>query len=181
MTRAKQKPATYYRDMILSESKCVVKVEYDVIRILFYGKAAMIPSLKNRKIKGMFLPPDTKGKLQGMTLLFKHAFPRFFSFGVSPVFLYLQLMPGSRVDEDNARASINDWLEPQITTVKRGNNKGKRKDRGWGIGLVQNDKQVNGYQCHSKSLDQETDHTLIVVRDYESVKKNIIDFVGNVS
>lgn len=108
------------------------------VAIKFGGSLAATPSLKNQKVKGTnVLRARPKAQLAAMSYAFNAACPG----GGCPRFdpaqyLVAWIECGARrgaFDEDNVATTIKDWLEPEFI---------RNKNRGWGVGIVKNDKTV---------------------------------------
>lgn len=143
----------------------------EIMHIIFSGKLAALPSLKNSKLPGKnFHCATTAGKLHAMTRLYKHrAGDLKVNFGKKEIYLHVALSKYCKVDEDNAYASIRDWLEPF-----------NKRDRGWGIGIIENDAQITGEAraCHRIGLDLE--NTIITIRPLDLIKDEIERFTQKI-
>lgn len=131
------------------------------IEMIVSGPAARIPSLKNSKLPGKnFLPPSTRRRIEALDILFEQSAleigDKLKRYGETPVFCRVLLGAGNQADEDNAFATIKDWLEPSCKM-----NRGKR--RGWGVGLVADDKQVFGYAIYKSRFGDTSRDTTIAI------------------
>lgn len=151
-------------------SKCFIKSEsYHNplwLTIKLSGPVAQVPALKNEKMHGKgFLRPETKARLAIMTDLFhkacQHKIPQYapkFS-----VFCLIKCAYRKNVfDEDNVATTIRDWLEPKYI---------RNKDRGWGAGVVPNDRTVKIYALKKTKESPDCDITEIYLWPYNIVKK----------
>jgi hypothetical protein len=166
---------------ILVSSKCIVVHKWSQggtqlkVHVEFHGTAAKVPSLKNAKLPGMnFINPKTIARLQAMDILYrdevKHDRP---TFADRPVSCIVILAEGSRCDEDNVFASVKDWLEPSTKQVGR-----KKKDRGWGSGLVYNDSQVIGECIRGSDIGWTQSYTTILVCERALTTECLKNYVG---
>lgn len=145
--------------------------------IRIHGPLANIPGLKNAKMPGKnFLNPLVTGKLAALSRLYFRALSGVPENLRPPVFkgeylwLTVILSDSSKIDEDNGMASIKDWLEP-IVTPKR-----KRK---FGIGLIENDRFVNGVIIKPKIIGaQSTFGTTIKIQLMKDMSENVRNFIG---
>lgn len=175
--RKKLKSVREEYERFLFGSNCHVNILQEVngqqsLQIMFVGALSKIPSLKNSKIPGKnFISNKAQGQLKAMTDLFKHSLcnrtaPKF----DEDIFVSVIIGAGSRVDEDNGFAAIKDWLEPK-----------SKNERGWGIGLVDDDKVITGYAIHGKRIGVEISPTIITVRPYQAHKEVVANFVSRMS
>lgn len=134
------------------------------LRIVIRGLLARVPSLKNGKLPGSnFLNQVTRNKLIALTILYNKTIDRPVTFKKKEILYCCVLLPNkSRIDEDNGYASIKDWLEPSLKA---------EKERGWGIGVVENDKYLTGEARYAERIDVKTECCEIVVRKYSDVKE----------
>ncbi len=151
------------------------------IWIELYGEIAHIPSLKNSKPKFGGIDKKTLARLKAMDIHFQlqlkaHGIPaERINFGSSQVFV--QLITASsyrRANEDNSLTTIKDWLEPHSKIVGSKN----KRARGWGIGLIGDDIQARGFALKAEDLEIHRDHSLVIVRPWESIREKAIDFVS---
>lgn len=150
-------------------SRCSIKSESyknpKFFKISFVGPIADIPSLKNQKVQGTnVLRGESKAKLAIMTDLVYRACefkvpqydPKLAVFCV-----VLCAYRKNTFDEDNVATTIKDWLEPKFM---------RNKNRGWGIGVVPNDRMIRIYAV-KKTKDSPNSHiTEIVLRPYSTMK-----------
>ena len=142
------------------------------VRIEFHKETARIPSLKNSKIPGTnFLNPDTLHRLKAMDALYTLSTriysPTPLSFGDRPVagFLVCSKRP-TRFDLDNCIAAVKDWCEPR-----------SKRNRGWGVGLVEDDSKLNVMAVHAADLGLSLDHSVLVLKDWGSVAPMLSGFL----
>lgn len=164
-------------EVFLTAQLCPARNIPRFIYVEFRGKLARLPSLKNSRIPGTFFNPDTHAKLHAMTILAQREIQRLglvLSFGDVPV--SAMLICGQRntdFDTDNCLASIKDWLEPASKEVG-----GKKKrERGWGIGVVPDDKQITGYALHSEQTVIAHEYSVLIVKPFDDVRESIINLV----
>ena len=152
------------------------------LRMEIHGKAAQIPSLKNRKRHGgrvPFLDPAIKYRIRVLDYLYKKALEEnridSLSWGDTKVALIV-ICAKRKVafDADNVLTTVRDWLEPPIKKY----GKGKGKSRGWGIGLVDNDKTITGLVFTGADLGLKLDSTLIFMRPWAEVQDDIFGYLN---
>lgn len=128
--------------------------------ITFYGKLRNIPSLKNTKIPGTnFTNPDVIARIAAMDIAFQRAAIDPVFFGNSEVYLITVNAQRSRnYDPIGALETVQDWLEPRFKPVGR-----TGRPRGWGIGLIDDDRQITPFTFRSETLGAGVDFTKILV------------------
>lgn len=141
------------------------------------GLLANIPSLKNAKIPGHnFINPDVKNKLAAITSCYlkaaksvEYKFP-----AGQKVFISAIITNKSRADHDNILSSIKDLLEPMVKN---------KKNRQFGLGVVQNDKLANGFILKWKDKGELSEpqgsSTLIVIQQEDSFLSSAINDFSN--
>ena len=150
----------------------------DYFEIELHGEAAKIPATKNSRIpirgNRSILNHSTLGHMQALDALYETREPVYRPyFGKRPVFLLvISCKRSASCDLDNVLVSVRDWLEPSSK------GKGGAKKRGWGIGLVEDDRQITGVCVASSLLGLELDYTRIIIRPMESVRESLINFVA---
>lgn len=164
----------------VTESEMDVSVHHtgDVLRrviITLRGSLAAVPSLKNSKIpRTNFTNPAVMGKIKAMDQLFLSSGEKNLSFGAERVHVLIRLASQGHTDRFNAMETIADWLEPKTKKV------GKR-ERGWGIGLINDDSQVLGFPYRAQDgLDssEADDETRIWVTNWKFVELAACNFVA---
>lgn len=148
----------------VENSEIVVTHLPRVTRIIVHGALAFLPILKNRKITGTakaghsFLAPnpDAMAKIKAMDLLWKSQQARQLSW--TSVGLTIIMADQQRADRISVLETVQDWLEPSSKIVGR-----TKRERGWGVGLVRDDKYIIGH-CY-KSVDLGLSH-----RKYATIK-----------
>lgn len=168
-----KKPKESYRDRLrrfLASSDMRVMPYFDpfdpskltALAITLDGDAAKVPSMKNSKLPGKnFINPEAKARVVGLTTLYRdkasHISARF---GKEPVFLVV--IHGDRktaYDADNALTTIRDWLEP--STKEKG---GTTTQRGWGIGVLDDDRFcVGAMSLQWSQLGRKDNRTQIII------------------
>ena len=207
---AKEKPkyetAAHVRDRVVASSRCEIfssgfyswdgVTVPDYFEIRFTGEAAKIPASKNRRISlksGRSIPNSkTTGYFWAMDSLFQAAslavkaeakhdrFPvpmRWYAPEYKDLSLFVLVISCKRsavCDLDNVLVSVRDWLEPS------GKLKGGKNSRGWGIGLVDDDKHVQGMVVPSKLCGLESEVTRILIRPLECVRPQLTNFLAGV-
>ena len=169
----------------LSDSKCAITIgtragQLERVQIEFIGQVGDIPSLKNSKMPNTnFMNPQTKLRIGVMDILFamgaaKLRFKKRLTFETTPVALLVVCKSRSRnFDPDNVLSTVKDWLEPRYKQVGR-----KRKNRGWGVGIVDNDAQITGICVKDCDLGLKLDKTIIVVRRFNANWNKMQDVIN---
>jgi hypothetical protein len=148
----------------------------DGILIRLAGPVAKIPSLKNQKIKGMnVLRGEAKARLVLATDIVRVAMKRFalptYEENV-PIFCLVRCSyRGRSFDEDNVATTIKDWLEPRYI---------RNHDRGWGLGIVPNDKEVNVFAVKKVKADPDSDITEIYILPLKYILGYRAEFVEKI-
>lgn len=148
----------------------------DGVHIAFRGPAAHFPSLKNQKIKGTnILRSDAKARLMVATnfvMSGMHDFPfKRAKKGQKMFCLILCAYRKNSFDEDNFATTVKDWLEPRII---------RKKDRGWGVGLVENDKDVAVFAVKKTKDWTKFDTTNIFLLPIKSVAMELDSLINAV-
>jgi hypothetical protein len=179
------------RDLLVKKSRIeiVTSDNGDVPQwtyLSFFGPIARIPSLKNSKsafafIKdgrakvGMSKSSISEAWVRAATVLFEKAL---FAAGRKP-FRYDCKVSGfavhgkrsSNFDVDNATTTLQDFLEPREKQV--GSAK-KQFDRGWGCGLVEDDKDVRLFPLLAADFGfSSVETTVVILSPFENVKEHI--------
>lgn len=136
------------------------------------GALAAVPSLKNSKLPGTnYINPKARAKLLALdALYFRATRNRQLSFADERVFM-LGLFGGrSRsFDVDNAVTSLRDWLEPSAKSVGR-----RRRSRGWGVGVVANDRNIVSLGLSAADLSSDKKTTLLVLKRWRDLKPEFV-------
>lgn len=89
-----------------------------------------------------------------------------------PVFCLVKCAYRKNVfDEDNVATTIRDWLEPKFI---------RNKDRGWGAGVVPNDRMVKIYATKKDKQSHDCEITEIYLWPYDLVKENEQLFISSI-
>jgi hypothetical protein len=151
------------------------------IKLELSGPIAHIPSLKNSKLPGRnFINPDTLARLRVMDYVYKQGIMKTglnvpVTFGKDEVALIVVCAKRKvSFDTDNCLATVRDWLEPSTKPV------GKAKSRGWGIGIVDNDRQIRGMALYDKDIGLTLDKSIIVIQRFDKTRDRLTDFVHDV-
>lgn len=173
--------AALIREKYSAGSRVEVEPEYDDrglarLDIRFFGPLSRIPSLKNSKAPGCnFMANDVRQRLGLMDRGYFQTGMQF-TFGSAPVAMIL--VCGHRpnaFDKDNCVNTVQDWLEPRIKVV----GKRKKRDRGWGVGVVDNDKQITSFAFYDHQLNQRLDHTSVTVLRWDLIQDSILQFAAS--
>lgn len=146
-----------------------------LIHIRLKGSVANIPALKNQKIKGTnILRPDPLAKLYLMTHLFAKSVNGLIPYYEKTIPIFCLILSAYRprnFDEDNVTTTVRDWLEPEMM---------RQKHRGWGVGIVDNDKTI--FALGFKKIKDSTgsDVTEIYIRPYADVADRMLDLINRV-
>lgn len=173
----------------LEGAGCGIEVFHDGkaltrIKIEFTGQAAHIPSLKNSKVIGNYVPftnPKVMARLKVMDFVYFKALSHLGirhlpSFGLQPVMMVLVCAKRKvAFDTDNCLTTVRDWLEPRSKLGGRG------KHRGWGVGLVENDRQIRGFVFQDKDLGFKLDRSLLVVQRWTDCADKVSAFVNELA
>ena len=162
----------------IRQSSMDVRAEYEGgtlsrVTIRLSGTIANIPAMKNRKLPGLNIPNiETIAKLRAMSTLWidwQVKSKQQPAFGLADVFcLVLCGHRGKRsFDADNCGTTISDWLEPRYKPV----GKREKTERGWGIGLVANDRQVTTLAAHARSFGIETKDSIVIVERMDQTRR----------
>ena len=197
--KKKYESAASIRDRIVAGSYCHLVSDgfyawdgacvpgYFEIRL--HGEAAKIPASKNRRIpiSGNRSIPNhkTTGHMWALDSLFQAAMlvwkaervlkTPFPAYTALPLFvLVISCKRSAACDMDNILVSVRDWLEPSLKA------KGGKNARGWGIGLVDDDKNITGMIVPSKLAGMEVDYTRIIIRPLEMVRGELLNFLAQV-
>lgn len=90
------------------------------------------------------------------------------SFGDDSVFMLVICGKRSgRFDKDNVASTVQDWLEPRTKQI----GKRKKRDRGWGVGVVNNDRQITclTFNEHQLNIYFPEHSTKVVLTRFDSV------------
>lgn len=140
--------------------------ELQEVYIKISGRASAIPSIKNSKIPGLnVLCPDVLSRIRAMDALFREIVSpdEKISFGSDPVVVILVCgKRGRRFDPHNCLGTIADWLEPPTKKV------GKRR-RGWGIGLIDDDRNATGIAFPGGAVGYEGEDSFILIRRWSEI------------
>lgn len=148
------------------------------VHIELHGPISRIPSLKNSKMPGKnFMNNDTRSRLRVMDRLYAKACQQIGvtppTFGDSEVFaLVVCGKRPTRFDKDNCATTVQDWLEPTIKKVGK-----KGAPRGWGVGVVNNDKQITTLAFNSAQLDLTLNYSIVVVVRWDAIKESMHELV----
>lgn len=145
----------------------------DWLHIRLRGPIAQVPSLKNQKIKNSnILRPKAKALLSLMTkAFFKSVGYNLPSFTGEVFCLVVCAYRTVTFDEDNVLTTVKDWLEPQVI---------RQKDRGWGVGIVKNDRNVNAYAIKKSKLTPDSDVTEIYIRKVSDILEARNNFIKSI-
>lgn len=170
------------REQMIADSKCIlVQLPCDGWELQIYGTLSNIPSLKNAKLPGKnFLNGKVLGKLKALSDLYERTYaatPYRLNFHDQKLWVVAVLSNATKAnDEDNVFAAIKDWLEPRARVLKK---KKVIKDRGWGIGAIVNDRQVNGFAIKTAATGVDSDYTRIIIRPWTAARKNVLTHIAH--
>lgn len=148
--------------------------------IVVSGKLASFPAIKNSKHilpnGRVVINSDYQARLKALDkLFFEKSFQKNCSFGTTPV--WCSVVCGKRnvrFDADNCFSSMTDWLEPNFKIVNN-----KKNQRGWGVGVVEDDSQVSGICIKGVSLGLSTSDSIISVSRWVDVNIKVLDFMSS--
>ena len=157
------------------EAKCATTVygadkNPKMVHIRLAGTISNVPALKNQKIQGTnILRPNAKVVLDLMT----RAFEKSVNFNIprydEDVFVLIECAyRRNSFDEDNVLTTVRDWMEPQHI---------RGKDRGWGVGIVPNDRLVSGFAVKKAKTDKDADITEVYIRPLETIQHKYYAYI----
>lgn len=170
------------REQMIANSKCIlVQLPGAGWELQICGELSNIPSLKNSKLPGKnFINGKVLGKLKALSELYERTYagtPYRLNFDNQQLWIVAILSNATKAnDEDNVFAAIKDWLEPRARVLKK---KKIIKDRGWGIGAIQNDRQVNGFAIKTAATGVDSDFTRIIIRPFHAARKNVLTHIAH--
>lgn len=151
-----------------------------LLQIELHGELAQLPNIKNSRLitrSGQsIIKPDSRARLIAMTQLYIDL-----TYGQAPApfgkeEIHVTVICAKRprtFDPIGCLESVQDWLEP-ATYLSRG----QVKDRGWGIGLIENDRHITGYALHSRALGYNADHSTILITPLNEIRAGVIRFIS---
>ena len=162
---------------------CFLLPEEDTARkihIRFRGPVAATPCFKNNREGGIGLPNSVIARLRLMDTLYQewmytHKWERV-KFKQEKCFMMCRFATrgtkrGGNFDSDNAFSTVKDWLEPPIKN---------KMNRGWGIGLIENDRQIRGYSENKDRDEEGADITDIYIYRYDYIEYYLNRFRCNI-
>jgi len=169
-----------------SKMKLEVDQNNETIIIELFGEISNIPAIKNRKQiiynhkTKKRIPVISKSaicKLYAMDKLYQEQLAekniKSLNFKSHPIFVYLICGNRNRdFDPINCMETVCDWLEPS-------NKKHGGKERGWGIGITEDDKHITSLALHSWQTENQVDHSTIVIKTWRSVKQDCFTFINS--
>ena len=181
MSKLKEYLLKYSSGAGCSIEVCVKERRLERVKLELMGPIAHIPSLKNSKVPGAnFINPETMARIKVMDYVYKQTaaklgitFP--LTFGREDVSIVVVCAKRKvAFDTDNCLATVRDWLEPASKMV------GKGRARGWGVGLVDNDRQIKGLALYDKDIGLKLDKSIVVVQRFDSTRDRLSEFVHSV-
>ena len=150
-----------------------------LVYIEIHGALAQIPSLKNNRQFGG-IDFRTLAAIRALDSMFAKAIAEQnisqskISFGSEMI--HIAIIAGGRAtaNEDNAMTTIKDWLEPRTKAIGRKN----RRDRGWGIGLIQDDIQARGYALKASDVGLSQNYTAISIQPWATIQEDAMNFMA---
>lgn len=143
------------------------------IIIRLRGPIAAIPCFKNNRKQGKWLQNHVTARLNILDELFEHATKgRKIRYEEAPLFVYARFAVtgtkrGPNFDPDNALTTVKDWLEPRFKN---------HRDRGWGVGVISNDKYIKAFGERQAGSSKEAHITEIVIRPLDTVTDALMQF-----
>lgn len=143
------------RKWYVDNSAMSIKTWPEVVQIRIAGELAFLPILKNQKISGktkaghafMAANPDAMAKIKALDVLYAmNGGPKMLPHGKYGI--QITMADQQRADRISVLETVQDWLEPSGKQVGR-----KKKNRGWGVGLIDDDKHAVGFCFKSEDLD----------------------------
>ena len=157
--------------LIVAASECKVTKSLTHLQIVFTGKIADLPSLKNSNTFARgnhFMPKGKVAHLKAMDYMVQQQIgwgdvPRF----TERVSVIVSNRARTRsFDPNNTYQTVCDWLEPMTKTDGQ---HVKGKTRGWGLGVVPNDSLISGSSYHCWELGWSNNETVIIVAPFPQV------------
>lgn len=141
------------------------------VEIDIHGALAHIPSMKRGKIPGTnFVNPTIIAKIKALDAAFAKAGAGLKSFGENWIVMTLICADRSReFDLVGCVETVQDWLEPASKPVGK-----KHAARGWGIGLIPDDKYIIPRPDYAWQLGVSRDYTSIILERWEDVREREI-------
>lgn len=124
------------------------RYELDALHITLTGALATVPSLKNQKLKNNVIGSRTRAWVVAATEMFHeamHGKRKRFREGEKLVMFMTCITKKHRYDASNWAETVKDWLEPPTKQVSG-------KDRGWGIGVIDDDYYVTSIADHAENV-----------------------------
>lgn len=141
------------------------------------GELSKIPSIKNNMhSRFMFLRKPVLARLKAMDLLFREATKDKgkLSFEDEEVLVCLMQNKHARADNISAMETVQDWLEPG--TKQKG---GKLSDRGWGIGVIEDDRQAIPFSLTTNQASMLDGYTYILLIPFNEAKESTVKFIAD--
>lgn len=163
---------------VVAVSRMNIEELDDGVEITIRGKAAEIPALKNSKRPGSnSTNPDHLGRIYALDALYAAEMRNRKPIAFGETLMHMVAIIGFRnvaFDADNAFTTLRDWLEPP--TKQSG-----RRRRGWGVGVVDNDRYILGFPLTARELGSKDTNTYISIRKFENVLDHLETFVHRIS
>lgn len=157
----------------------------DFLYMEFHGLLSAIPSLKSsyradQNTGSVYMDRDCRQKLRAMDAHFRAAkerlkLPNFhpLSFGKREISLVVINGRRSRTfDSVSPLETVADWFE--CSKKMKG---GKKKERGWGVGLIDDDKQVIPLPLRARHTNYDHDHTTILAVPFDKVREECMKYL----
>ena len=144
------------------------------------GELANIPKLKqSRKAFGnrVVTDPNFLEKMEALDRLWmiaRHGKPKL---NLGKAFLSMAMILTSKAYDSDAISSIEtvmDWFESPFKTKRDG----KPFNRGWGIGIIDNDRQITPLPLHSGDVGPLSESTTILIRPFSAVREELARLVA---
>lgn len=166
---------------LVGESSMYVHVERTTVgevarvTIQIHGALSAIPSLKNSRMIGGAMAGPVRDRIRALDALFARSVtgdpPSFGTDGVHV--LIISADRSRRYDLIGVGETVQDWLEPCSKLVGR-----KRRQRGWGVGLIDDDAQVRLALYRAGDLSFPRDLTTITISRFDDVQPSVSAYVG---
>lgn len=126
----------YFTNSLIKLTKSSDNINPDWCEIELHGEISRIPAMKNNKSNKGFIHPDFIARIKAMDLCWQRDIKQNLYYGDEKLsgVLFCASRGRRSFDADNCATTVKDWLEPRNKQAGR-----TKKQRGWGIGIVNND------------------------------------------
>lgn len=150
----------------------------NALHIEIHGDLAVVPKLKQnyRSGKGGRFHVDSKflEQMAALDRLWKAEREGKPAIHYGDTHIHMQIVCSSRErgDPRNVAETIADWLEGRMKFKRNG----EEIDRGWGIGLIDDDKHITCHALYGWQFGLSNDCTIISIRPWELIHEAAVNF-----